>query len=270
MEARDKQILPDAVQRIVEDIEAVTGCELEAIHNPGLRALSWTPFGGGCFAFARQFRRGSLNDTEITRFRVGFEYADCPLDAATAIHEIAHEAYTFLNHGWRLTYDPSLSLLPRTDSGFGYEFSDFLEHIFVYDLMKQCGASLRKEMDYVAWLLSSLGRHPAGLARRIIGIMGWLTVCRCFPLFRPMAARELTKDGLLSDAQELESRVHSDLTRPENSLRTFILSARALGIPPALIEVRQMVRSTDGRWGVAATAHGPLKLSDFSLPEEIS
>jgi hypothetical protein len=261
MDRHYKRILPGEIQRIVDEIEAAIGGEIEVRHDQELKRSSSTVFKEGEFhACARTFE-------EVVgegKLRIGFSFAYAPLAVPIAVHELLHFKARFLDHGWRIGYeDPSLGL-PRhheAEAGFGYDLSLILEHIEIYNQMRALGISLEAERHFLGCVLANIDGYPAGLKRRIVAVMLWLTVC-CGPFlgFKTGAAQMLLEQGMSGVALKLESQIKPYVGRPQSCLGRIYLCATALGIPLESIAVQQMVLAGSGQWGV-----DNCKLSDFSL-----
>jgi hypothetical protein len=261
MDAGFKSQLPERACDLVNQIETYCGLELCARYNANLQASDPKTFAKpsgeavriGRIVWARTITKFTGDQLE----EIGIEYCQDPLTVQVVTHELLHLRHILVDQAiTRMKYLEGLGIDDST--GGLYNVLDYIEHLFVFREMKALGLNepvsalgLQEQMSAV-WYL------PAGLCRRIVGLMGWLQACFCFPnQLKTFVAARLLEIDLLDDARKLEAATGRLLKQDRMPL--IIECCKLIGIPPQYVELGFYQRN-NGKWraGIIRPSRGPI------------
>ena len=143
-----------------------------------------------------------------------------------------------------IKYNEALKL--DISSSHLYNVLDYIEHMFVYREMTAFGLRNTVIIDGLHELMGAVSYQPAGLCRRIVGLMGWLQACFCFPQeLKAFAAARLLEVDLFDDARKLGATVGPLLEK--DRIQLIIESLKMIGFRPQHVTLGRYQRN-DGKW----------------------
>jgi hypothetical protein len=227
--------LPEEVQRLAAEIEAVTG-PIHLVQSVSL------PYALG--ALSLKWIDGRPHPV-IT-------YAG-QLTPETAIHELLHARRALLElvpwcklTGLRLFGEDGKEISDMSAMPGG-EIDNHIEHLFVYPEQARLGFPKTNLSGLLTNIIEHLHLNTPDFMRRLLAFGAWAAVQSCTPELIPVAMSALRKEGLWYDARRYWDAVQNCR---DNKRALVKITANAINLPLKNLEMTYL-RRRDGIWEFA-------------------